>query len=149
MDVEVIFTWQVYVVLGVSLIIIEAFASTFFLFPIGLALILTALVAPFFSLTGELTAFTLSTAAFFFTSLKFIRPHFKTKHLLTGKDSLVGRVVIAQEDINEAQQTGFVKVYADEWRAVPTTLGESFFKGTKVRIDKVDGNKVLVSKYRE
>ena len=112
----------------------------------GLSLVLTALVAPFASLTVELVTFTLSTVFLFFISFKFIRPHFKTKHLLTGKDSLPGRVVIVLEDISEVHQTGYVKVYADEWRAVPTTLGENFPKGTHVRIDKVDGNKVFVSK---
>ena len=146
---EALLTWQVYTVLGVTLIIIEAFASTFFLFPIGLALIFTALVAPFANLTVELVVFTLSTVILFVVSFKFIRPHFKNKHLLTGKDALIGRVVVVMEDIDEASQTGFVKVYADEWRAVPTTLGERISKSTTVRIDKVDGNKVFVSKNKE
>ena len=143
---ESLFSWQAYLVLGIALVIVEAFAPTFFLFPIGLSLVFTALVAPFASLAVELVVFTFLTVIFFFVSFKYIKPHFRNKHMLTGASSLVGRVVVAMEDINEAQQTGFVKVYADEWRAIPTKMGTVIPKGTEVQIDKVDGNKVFVSK---
>lgn len=146
MDLEVIFSWQTYVALGLGLIILEAFVSTFFLFPLGISLLVVALIAPFVSLEVELITFGVLSVINFYVSLKFLKPHFMGKKQLTGVDSLVGRVVSVFEEVNENAGTGQVKVYADQWRALPTEMGQVIPKNEKVIIDRIDGNKVFVSK---
>lgn len=146
MDFDVVFNWQMYVALGLVLMIIEAFVVTFFLFPIGAALLAVALVAPFVSLEIELVVFALLVLINFYISLKIVKPRFAAKNSLTGFESLKGRVTTVIEDINEDQGTGYVKVFADEWKALPSEMGQVLPKGTKVQIDRVDGNKVFVSK---
>jgi inner membrane protein len=143
--IESIANWQTYVALGLILIIIEAFATTFFLFPLGASLMATAVIAPFVSFEVEMLVFTFMCFSNFFISLKIVKPYFKGKKNLSGVDSLVGKVLTAQEDIDESNNTGSVKLYADEWRAVSLT-GETILKGTKVKIEKVEGNKVFVVK---
>lgn len=146
MDFELIFNWQTYVALGLILMIIEAFVVSFFLFPIGAALLSVAILAPFIPFELELVIFALLSIANFYISLKIIKPRFSSKNKLTGFESLVGKVTNVIEDVNENAGTGYVKVFADEWRAYPTEMGQTLPKGTKVQIDRVDGNKVFVSR---
>ncbi len=146
MDLELVFNWQTYMALGLALIIIEAFVSSFFLFPLGISLLLVAIIAPFVNIELELIGFGVLAVINFYVSLKFLKPHFKGKKQLTGVDSLVGRIVSVYEEINEDAGTGQVKVYADEWRALPTEMGLIIAKNVKVKIDRIDGNKVFVSK---
>ncbi len=143
---DLVFNWQMYVALGLALIILEAFVSTFFLFPLGISLMLTAVAAPFVSLEVELVIFTLLSLASFVISIKFVKPKFAAKKNLTGVDSLVGKTFPVFEEINETQGTGVIKVYADEWRALPINSGDVIGKNEKVKIEKVEGNKVFVTK---
>jgi inner membrane protein len=143
---EIVMNWQMYLVLGLLLMIAEAFISTFFLFPIGVSLLLTALIAPYANLTVELVFFSLMSILTFIFSMKYIKPRFMAKKNLSGVDSLVGRVVPVFEEINESTGTGSVKVYADEWRALPTEINQVISKNERVKIDKIEGNKVYVSR---
>lgn len=137
--------WQIYIVIALVFLTLEAFASTFFLFPLGVAALGTAAVAPFADFTVEMLVFSVITVIGFYISVKFIRPKFKTKRFLTGSDSLVGVITPALEEIKAGGQ-GYVKVYADQWNALPLPEGEIIAKGQNVRIEKVVGNKVFVSK---
>ncbi len=143
---DLVMNWQMYVAIGLALIIAEAFLSTFFLFPIGIAFMLTALAAPFVALEIELIIFTVFAILGFYVSVKFIKPKFAGKKNLTGMDSLIGRTFPVFEEINELQGTGVIKVYADQWNALPTKSGDVIPKNEKVKIEKVEGNKVFVSR---
>ena len=105
-----------------------------------------AIVAPYVSLEIELIVFAVLVLANFYISLKIVKPRFASKNKLTGFESLKGRTTTVIEDINENEGTGYVKVFADEWRALPIEAGQVLLKGTKVLIERVDGNKVYVSR---
>lgn len=137
--------WQIYIVIALVFLTVEAFASTFFLFPLGIAALGAAAVAPFSSFTVEMLVFSVLTVIGFYISLKYLRPKFKTKRFLTGSDALVGVVTPALEEIKTGGQ-GYVKVYADQWNALPLPEDQVIAKGQNVRIEKVVGNKVFVSK---
>lgn len=141
--------WQVYIILAIALISLEAFLPTFFFFPLGFAALGTALAAPFVGFDIELLVFACLSLVFFIISVKYLRPQFKTKRFLTGADALVGVTAQAQEDIDEQNQKGFVKVYADQWTAMPSQSGQFIPKGSMVRIERVSGNKVYVSRVED
>ena len=65
------------------------------------------------------------------------------KKVKSNMDSLIGEITTVDEEIDPDAGTGYVKVYADNWKAVATT---KIPIGTKVRILSVDGNKVRVEK---
>lgn len=62
----------------------------------------------------------------------------------TNADSLVGRECPVTEDIRNLQSQGQVKVNGMVWSA-RSTDGQSIPKGTVVRIDRIEGVKLLVS----
>ncbi|MCO5114015.1 MAG: NfeD family protein [Bdellovibrionaceae bacterium] len=140
--------WHMYLLIGLILLGLEAFAPTFFLFPLGGAALGTALVAPYLSFTWELVIFSLIATLLYFVSFKFIRPQFRKKRYLTGSDSLIGQTALALADIDENNK-GYIKIYADEWTALPSRQGGFIPKGTKVIVDRVSGNKVYVSRVED
>lgn len=140
--------WQLYLIIGIVLLGLEAFTPTFFLFPLGGAALGTALLAPFVSFTWQLVIFSIIATFLYFISFKYVRPQFKKKRYLTGADSLIGQTAQALADIGEDSK-GFIKIYADEWTALPSRQGGFIPKGSKVIVDRVSGNKVYVSRVED
>lgn len=141
--------WQIYLIVGLILFSLEAFAPTFFLFPLAGAAMGTAAFAHFVGPTTELLVFSILSIVLYIVSFKFLRPQFKKKRYLTGSDALVGKTSLALADIDDQNAEGFIKIYADEWRALPTRSGNFIPKGSKVVVDKVSGNKVYVSRVED
>lgn len=71
---------------------------------------------------------------------KFIKP----KVTATNIDSIIGSQGIVTADIDNLAAQGQVKLGAMEWSA-RSTSGESITVGTRIRVDKIEGVKVLVS----
>ena len=74
----------------------------------------------------------------------FLRKYIAPSIQKTNVDSLVGRECPVTEDIRNLQSQGQVKVNGMVWSA-RSTDGQSIPKGTVVRIDRIEGVKLLVS----
>lgn len=85
---------------------------------------------------------TLATAAFFFFLFgAVIRTH--QKKAVTGTEGLVGEVGIAQEDIEKG---GKVFIHGEIWDAISDM---SLKKGEKIKVIKVEGLKLFITKSKE
>ena len=85
---------------------------------------------------------TLATAAFFFFLFgAVIRTH--QKKAVTGTEGLVGEVGIAQEDIDKI---GKVFIHGEIWDALSDM---SLKKGEKIKVVKVEGLKLFITKSKE
>lgn len=85
---------------------------------------------------------TLATAAFFFFLFgAVIRTH--QKKAVTGTEGLVGEVGIAQEDIEKG---GKVFIHAEIWDAISDM---PLKKGEKIKVVKVEGLKLFITKSKE
>lgn len=74
----------------------------------------------------------------------FLRKYIAPSIQKTNVDSLVGRECPVTEDIQNLQSQGQVKVNGMVWSA-RSTDGQQIPKGTVVRIDRIEGVKLLVS----
>lgn len=74
----------------------------------------------------------------------FLRKYIAPSIQKTNVDSLVGRECPVTEDIRNLQSQGQVKVNGMVWSA-RSTDGQHIPKGTVVRIDRIEGVKLLVS----
>ena len=74
----------------------------------------------------------------------FLRKYIAPSIQKTNADSLVGRECPVTEDIQNLQSQGQVKVNGMVWSA-RSTDGQHIPKGTVVRIDRIEGVKLLVS----
>ena len=78
----------------------------------------------------------------------FVRRCFTPKITATNVDSLVGTVGIVTEDVDNVASVGRVKLGAMTWTA-RSTNHSPIPAGTKVRVDRIEGVKALVSPVEE
>ena len=74
-----------------------------------------------------------------------IRKYFTPKLEKTNIDAIIGTVGPVTEDIDNVQALGRVKLGGMEWSA-RSTNGESIEKGALIRVDRIEGVKVFVTK---
>lgn len=135
--------WHLLTMAGLGFIILEILLPGFILMPIGLGFLATALAAVW--VTDDTTILLILGAnilIFLYVVRRFFQPDDKPV-LATGADNMVGKDVVVIEQIDPAQQTGYVKLYGDRWRAIgPDNV--VIAKGQTVTITAIDGNKVIV-----
>lgn len=134
----------IWIAVGIVCIIIEIFTPGFFFFSIGIGAIITGL------LSKLITQFPLQILIFaIVTFLIFISTRKWSKKLLKGSDeptnieALKGKTATVLQTI-PADGRGYVKVGGEEWSAISRD-GKKIEKSQKVLIEKIDGNKLIVS----
>lgn len=139
--------WQFFAAMGLIFSILEIYTAGFVLLPIGIASFLTIPVTYFFSdwLT-QMGAFGIHLVVIFWVSKKYIKPKLSQSKVKTNIDGLVGSTAQVTEAIT-ANATGYVKLFGDRWQAYAESEAE-FAENERVKIVKVDGNKVIVEKLK-
>ncbi|MGR8951530.1 MAG: NfeD family protein [Gammaproteobacteria bacterium] len=128
------------IVLGLALMVAEAFAPSFGILGIGGisafvfgSVVLIDAEAPGFGINrGLIGGFAISSAAFFILVLGML---LKSRHrpVVSGKEELLGTVGEALEDFAES---GMVRVHSETWRA---RTDQPLLKHDKVKITGIDG----------
>ncbi|MGZ4960559.1 MAG: NfeD family protein [Methylomonas sp.] len=128
------------IVLGIGLMVAEAFAPSFGILGIGgiSAFVFGSVVlidsgAPGFGINrGLIGGFALSSAAFFMLALGLLLK-IRQKPVVSGKEQLLGGIGEVLEDFAE---TGRVRVHGEIWQA---HTDHALHQGDKVRITQIDG----------
>lgn len=74
----------------------------------------------------------------------FVKKFLSVKHVSTNADRLIGKVAIVTQDIVNLKNEGAVKISGVTWTAVSES-GNEIKSGKKVRINKIEGVKLIVS----
>ena len=93
----------------------------------------------------QILAFLLVSAALLACLRPMARKHFTPKLTATNVDAIVGAQGYVTADIDNISATGSVKLGAMEWTA-RSADGSTIPKGSLVRVDRIEGVKVLVTK---
>jgi inner membrane protein len=135
-----------WILLGLVLIILESLGAALFCASLGLAAIITGLIAftGLFSLTWLLVVYAAAALAVFAAS----RP---LANRMTGGKSqtntnihgLIGQCGLVVEEIKGMHDPGYVKIAGDQWRSVPLR-DEMIPVGTKVYILQIEGATLTV-----
>lgn len=140
--------WHIWILLGVLLFIIEIFTPAFVAACLGVGFLLGGIASAIgLSYSWQLLFFSIGTAGSFFLLRPFlIKIGYKNSDKVkTNADSLVGRVGKVTETINEQNDTGYVAVDGDNWKAV--CVDSSIIeKGQKVEIVSRESIIVTVKK---
>lgn len=135
------------IIVGVGLMIVEAFSPSFGVFGLGgvVAFVLGSVMLMDTDLAAYqisipiIAAFAVASAAVFLYALGAI---IRARHqpISTGTEAMIGSTAIALEDF---EGEGQVRVFSENWNAVSNQAIE---KGNKVKISKVDGLTLEVTK---
>lgn len=110
---------------------------------------LASLIAIIVSLLGgqiwlQVVVFLAVSGALLLALWPLVKKYMKPKVVATNVDSLVGQLAHVTQDIDNVDAVGQAKVNGLEWSA-RSTDGEPIPKGVLVRIDRVEGAKLMVS----
>ncbi|MEN9530243.1 MAG: NfeD-like C-terminal, partner-binding [Pseudomonadota bacterium] len=143
--------YQLYLVLSILLIVGELFAPGFILLPLGLAGLLTALVAYFRPELWLHAVFFICGSGFALLALsRFRDTQGKESSPGAGGEGLVGQVgtIVSHPEAGEPLR---VKIYGDVWDVVEGTVNPSEIAsipvGSKVKVTGVSGNKITIERF--
>lgn len=110
---------------------------------------LASLIAIIVSLLGgqiwlQVVVFLAVSGALLLALWPLVKKYMNPKVVATNVDSLVGQLAHVTQDIDNVDAVGQAKVNGLEWSA-RSTDGEPIPKGVLVRIDRVEGAKLMVS----
>jgi membrane protein implicated in regulation of membrane protease activity len=136
--------WLVWLVAGILLIVAEIFTPGFVLACFSLGCFAAAVTAALdFNLTVQLIVFS-ATTFIVFLSIRPFAAKFRTQReqaTRTNVERLVGLPAIVLEEISAWQ--GEAKLEGEVWTS-RSENGEVFPPGAKVRVLRVEGNKLIV-----
>lgn len=137
-DLEI---WQVWVVLGIILFIIEMFVPAFLMGSLGIGAWAGAIAAGFgISFAGQVAVFTVTMILVFF----LLRPFFnKTLSRFdhptkTGVKALIGRDALVIEPIDNVTNQGRVRISGETWKA-QSVSGKPFPSGVVTVVHRIEG----------
>lgn len=138
--------WQIWVIGGIILIILEMFTCTFFLASFGAAALITAIpAANDASLSWQLATFAISNAVL----LAVLRPlavrslYRKSDVRPTNVNALIGQTGTVVDQIHDSHRPGRVKLGGEEWRALSED-GLQLPPDTVVEIVSIDSATLIV-----
>lgn len=138
--------WLIWIIVAVLLFILEIFTPGFLAACLGFGCLgagLGALIGLDYTVQGII--FMIFSLIVFFGVRPIMMKHF---HKVTGDyksnvDALVGKPGLVIEAIDSTSGQGRVKVSGEDWRGAGETE-QSLIKGSKVRVLRVEGTKLIV-----
>ncbi len=138
-----LYVWMIVIIVCVA---IEAFTldlSAIWFAVGGVAALVAASIG--LGTLSQLVIFVLFSAALLALVRPFCRRFLRTNQEPTNADRIIGADAIVIEEINNAQQTGEIKVFGQMWTA-RSTDSTVFSKGEYVRVVEIRGVKAIVEK---
>ncbi len=141
--------WWIWMIVAAFFVVGEIFTQGFFILWFGVG----AAVAGVLALLGlgigwQLAAFVVVSGVLFIVSRRFAERFSKKQPPGIGADRFIGLEGIVLEEIDNAKNTGQVRVQKDEWRADSET-GEIIPKGARIIVTRLDGTHLVVRIIKE
>jgi membrane protein implicated in regulation of membrane protease activity len=138
--------WIIWLIFGAVLLVAEIFTTGFFLFWFGIAAGLTAIVAALgASMYIQWAVFVVASVILVALTRPFAEKMTGGQPEGIGANRFIGLVGTVIEEIDPKKGTGMVRIKTDEWRA-ETENDEFIPVDERVRIEKVDGTRLIVKK---
>lgn len=138
--------WQIWTIAALLLVIVEIFTTGFVVICFAFGGAVAAIAAACgLGIAWQVAFFAVATAAtFFFIRPLMMRLFFRKEETVTNADAIIGREAIVTEAVDNAANTGRVKVDGDDWKAVSADSA-CYAAGEKVRIISRDGIIVTIT----
>jgi membrane protein implicated in regulation of membrane protease activity len=136
--------WLIWLIAGLVLATLEILTPGFVLACFSFGCFVAAIVAALdFSFSWQISFFAATTFALFVSARQLFGKLFgaKKEKVSTNIDRLIGLTAVTLEEVDD--QRGQVKVEGEAWSA-RSGSGEKLPAGLKVRVLRLDGNKLVV-----
>lgn len=146
--------WILWILIGLILIIAEIFTAGFVLLWFGVAALVAAFAALLgFTLPVQFLIFFLISVALIAASrtifVNYLSDMRSGDDLKTGVDALPGKIGTVVDESHGAMNESAVKVFGSVWTAYPIEGEDPLQKGERVRVERVQGASIYVSRAHE
>lgn len=132
----------IWLIVGLVLLILELFTTTFFLMWIGAGALVAALAAIWIEPAWiQWLIFAVVSAALLWATRRLARSIHARVTVPSNVDQIVGQVGVVLEAIDPDQNTGRIRVGSEEWRARSETR---IPQGVRARVESVQGTTLRV-----
>ena len=140
-------SWIIWLAIGLLFLIIEIMSAGFLFLSFVIGAIVTGLFARLFpSLPAQVIIFSITTIITFLFMKRFANFLLKPAEVSPSNvDALIGQTGKVTRII-EPDKKGYVKVASEEWSAISENQNDTIQVGELVKIIRLEGNKVVVSK---
>ncbi|UCF77928.1 MAG: NfeD family protein [Candidatus Eiseniibacteriota bacterium] len=136
--------WWIWMALAALFIVAEIFTAGFFLLWFGIgAAVAGVLAIAGFSPGWQWAAFVVISGVLFLVSRRFADRVTQKQPPGVGADRFIGKRGIVLENIDNARNTGRVRIDKDEWRA-DSEGGDPIPAGTRVEVTRLEGTHLVV-----
>tara|TARA_B100000029_G_C16796884_1_gene675166 strand:- start:37 stop:471 length:435 start_codon:yes stop_codon:yes gene_type:complete len=137
-------TYQIWISIGILLLIAEIFTPGFILACFGMACFVTSL-GTFFDITlnTQLILFAFSSILIFIGIRPFFTKFDDFNNTESGVDAMINQICIVTENIDNLNDTGYIKYGSEHWKAKSLNNNNIQVK-SKVKIIKIIGSTVYV-----
>lgn len=146
------YSWILWLIFSVFLIIAEIFTLGFVLFWFGIAALVAAL-ASFLGVgyLGQFLIFAGVATVLTIMSRTILEDYYPTsdEEIKMGIDTLPGQIGTVKKGSKGALNASTVSVYGSEWKAFPIDGEALFEEGEKVEVVRVEGSSIYVRKTKE
>lgn len=143
------FILEVFIWAGVFVLFVMAELATIQLVSIWFAVgaLVTLIFTCFFEmgLVEQLGIFILASGIFLLITFPYLRKRRNKGHISTNIGLYIGKTATVIEEIDQDKDTGRVTLSGVDWSAVPLSDGEIIPAGSLVKVEKVQGTKLVVS----
>ncbi len=141
--------WWVWMALAAVFVVGEMFTAGFFLLWFGVGAAAAGVLALLgLSFPWQLAAFVLVSGVMLAVSRRFADRFSKKQPPGIGADRFIGLKGLVLEEIDNASNTGQVRLQKEEWRADSAT-GEVIPVGARVEVVHLDGTHLVVKRIEE
>ncbi len=139
--------WLFWLILSGVLLVVEIITISFLAFFPAIGAFLAYIATLFnISLTGQIIIFAASTSILILFMKPLMNKFIETKSIVTNANTVVTKTGIVTEAIDNFNNKGTVKVDGELWSAISDKEDEIIEKGEKIKVIKLQGVKVVVSK---
>ena len=138
--------WWIWMILAAIFFVGEIFTAAFFILWFGVGAVAAGVLALVgASLGWQFVVFILVSFALVAASRRFAERFTKAQPPGIGADRFVGEICDVLDEINNANNTGRVRMNREEWRAESDT-GDVLAPGTRVVVVRLSGTHLVVRK---
>lgn len=141
------YSWILWTILGVILVIAEIFTLGFVLLWFGIAAIAAA-IAAFLGVgfLGQFLIFSVVAIALTVMSRTIFEDYYphRDEEVKMGMETLPGRIGTIKKASKGALNQATVRVYGSSWKALPIDEKTKFEEGEKVKVVSVEGSTIYV-----
>ena len=140
-------TWAIWIIAAIIFAIIEIYTPSFFIIWFSVGSIAAAITSVFTDNIGIQLGIFILLSLILVLSTKKLTDKFITKKngYKTNSDKLIGKVGVVTEEIDPLEAKGRIKIQGESWKAA-TENDSKIEKGEKVKVEKIDGVTLFVSK---